>query len=73
VDHHGVDVAVVLDAGEQCLQLGAVGGAGRLAAVGVFIDQLPALVANVADAGLALGGDRESLVGLFLGGDPSGR
>jgi hypothetical protein len=28
VHNDGVDVAVVLDAGEQCLELGAVGGAG---------------------------------------------
>lgn len=60
VDHHGVDVAVVFDTGEHGLQLRSVGAAGGLAPVGVLVDQLPALVADVAQAGLPLGGDREA-------------
>ncbi len=52
-----------------------VGAPGRLAAVGVLVDQVPALVPDVADAGLALGGDGEPLLavavlGLLLGRDP---
>ena len=48
---------------------------GRLAAVHVLVDQVPALVPDVTDAGLALGRDGEAflafaVLGLLLGGDP---
>ncbi|HVA02158.1 MAG TPA: hypothetical protein VMU64_00305 [Acidimicrobiales bacterium] len=74
VDHHGVDVAVLGDAGQHGLKLAAVGGAGRLAPVGVFVDQFPTLVAHVAGAGLALRRDGEPLftepiLGLLFGRD----
>jgi len=75
VDHDCVDIGVLGDAGEHLLQLRPVGGAGGLAAVGVLVDEVPALVPDVADAGLALGGDGEALLalamlGLLAGGDP---
>ena len=74
VDHDGVDVGVVCDASQHLLQLVPVGGAGGLAAVGELVSQIPALVADVADAGLALGGDGEAflafaVLGLFASGD----
>lgn len=60
VEHDRVDVAVLGDAGQHHLELGPVGGPGGLAAIGVLVDQVPALVADVADAGFALGGDGEA-------------
>ena len=78
VDHDGVDVAVLGDAGQHLLELRPVGASGRLAAVDVLVDQVPALVPDVADAGLALGGDGEAflavaVLGLLAGSRPAGR
>jgi hypothetical protein len=74
VDHHGVDVAVLGDAGQHLLELGPVGGPCRLAPVGVLVDQVPAVVPYVADTGFALGGDGEAflafaVLGLVAGGN----
>ena len=73
VDHDGVDVAVLGDARGHLFQLGPVGGAGRLAPVGALVDQIPAMVVDVADAGLALGGDGEALLALAVLGLPARR
>jgi len=75
VHDDGVDVALLGDARQHGLQGRAVGRAGGLAAIGVLVDQVPAGVADVAGAGLALGGDGEALLalallGLLTGGDP---
>jgi hypothetical protein len=69
VHHNGIDVAVILDAGEQRLELGAVGSSSRLPAVRILVDKIPALIENMPDTRLALGGDRQPFVGLFFGGD----
>ncbi|HEY8755648.1 MAG TPA: hypothetical protein VIN65_04770 [Candidatus Dormibacteraeota bacterium] len=74
VDHDRVDVALFDDAPQHGLQLGAVDAAGGLAAVGVLVDQLPTLLADVAQAGLPLCRDGEALLGqvalgLLGGGD----
>ena len=63
VDHDRVDVALLDDARQHGLQLGTVSAAGGLAAVGVLVGQLPALLADVAQAGLPLGRDGEALLG----------
>jgi hypothetical protein len=75
VDDDDVDVLVLGDAGQHLLELRPAGRAGGLAPVGVFVDQIPALVADVADAGLALGRDGETflpfaVLGLLASGDP---
>src|SRR5207249_3703354 len=49
------------DSSQHGLQLRSVGAAGGLAAVAVLVDQLPALLPEVAQTGLPLGGDRETL------------
>ena len=74
VDHHRVDIAVLGDAGQHLLQLRPVRAPGRLAPVGVLVDEVPAFVSDMTDAGLALGGDGEAfltfaVLGLFAGGD----
>ncbi|MDA8276091.1 MAG: hypothetical protein M0029_12040 [Actinomycetota bacterium] len=75
VDHDRVDVCVLGDTGQHLLQLGPVGGAGGLAAVGVLVDEVPLAVADVADTSLALGGDGEAflafaMLGLLASRDP---
>ncbi|MDA8039938.1 MAG: hypothetical protein M0Z69_12455 [Actinomycetota bacterium] len=62
VNDDSVDVAILGDAGEHRLQLRPIGRSRRLAPVGVLVDEAPALVADVADASLALGRDREALL-----------
>lgn len=73
VDHDGVHVAVLSDPRQHGLQLRAVGGAGGLATVGVFVGDGPALVADVAHARFALGGQREALFGQVAVGLAFGR
>ncbi len=74
MDDDRVDVAVLGDAGQHLLELRPIRGPGGLAPVGVLVDEVPAFVADVADAGLALGGDGEAflafaVLGLLSGGD----
>ncbi len=75
VDDDGLDVALLADPRQHGAELWPVGRPGRLALVHVLVHELPALVADAAHARLALGGDREAvlgqvLLGLLLGRDP---
>ena len=75
VHDDGVHVTLFGDAGQHRLEGRAVGRAGRLAPVGVLVDEAPAGVSDVAGAGLPLGGDGEALgtlalLGLLTGGHP---
>jgi len=57
VDHETVDAWILGKAGEHGLELGSVGGAGRLAAVDVLVGELPAPVGEEPAASLGLRGD----------------
>jgi hypothetical protein len=75
VDHHGVDVAVLSDAGQHRPQGRSVGTEGRLTPVDVLVGERPAGVADVTGAGFTLGRDRQALLplallGLLAGGHP---
>lgn len=75
VDDDVVDVAGVLEVVEHLLQLGAIGAAGRFAAVDELFDDESAQGHGLFLVGFALGGDGEALgsaasLGLFTGGDP---
>jgi hypothetical protein len=75
VDHHDLDVAGLLDAGQHGLELGPLGGAGALAPLDVLPNDADAVLCGVAGAGFTLGGQRQAvlvkaLVDLAAGGDP---
>jgi len=75
VDDNGLDVACLCHSGEHGPEPWPVGRARGLALVDVLVTELPALVADAPHAGLALGGDREAILGqvfirLLLGRDP---
>jgi hypothetical protein len=61
VDDHVVEIPLCFEAGEQRLQLRAVGGLRRLASVDVLGDDLGIKLGDLRMAGLALGGDRVAL------------
>ena len=74
VDDGVVDLAVLCEVGQHLLQLGAVGAAGGLAAVGELFDDEGSYGLGFAAVGFALGWQGESLLGpaalgLFAGGD----
>ncbi|MBF6556630.1 MAG: hypothetical protein IVW52_10745 [Acidimicrobiales bacterium] len=73
VDDDRLDVAVLCDPSEHRSKLEPIGRAGGFALVDVLVDQLPALVADPAPAGLALSGDREAIFGQVLLGLILGR
>ena len=75
VDHDGLDVAVLGDAGQHGLQGRPIRAASRLTPVDVLVGEQPPAVADRAGAGLALGRDREAFLplpflGLLAGGHP---
>ena len=74
VDDTEVDLGRLAQIAEHLLQLGAVGGASRLAAVDELLDDQCPQGGGLALIGFALGGDGEALLGpaalgLAAGGD----
>ena len=74
MDHHNVDT-VGFQLLQHLLELGPVGGLGRLASVHVLLDQDTAELPDFVQAGFALGRDRVALqltahLGLLLSTDP---
>lgn len=74
MDDDVVDLPVLRQVGQHFLQFGAVGAAGRLAAVGELFDDEGSHGLGFAAVGFALGWQGESLLGpaalgLFAGGD----
>jgi len=75
VDHHHLDVALLLDAGQHGLEGGPVGGAGALAPLEVLPNNADPMLGRIAGAGLALGRQRQAVlvkayVDLTAGRDP---
>ncbi|HEV3322352.1 MAG TPA: hypothetical protein VG147_09210 [Solirubrobacteraceae bacterium] len=59
---HVIDVALLLDAPEHSVQLGALVGLGGLSTLDVLIDHGCVVLADLLCAALALRGDRQAVV-----------
>jgi hypothetical protein len=70
VDHKAVDAGVLGQTCQHRLELRPDGGPGRLAPIDVLVGELPAAIGDEPAAGLGLGWDRVTLLGLLSCRDP---